>query len=353
MRVLVLSRYDRLGASSRVRFLQYLPYLEARGIKCTVSPLFGDDYVRGLYAGRIPLMAVARGYWSRVWTLVHRGGYDLVWLEKEALPWLPDCVEELLLGRGTPLVIDYDDAWFHRYDRHPMGVVRAWLGHKIDTLMARADVVVAGNGYLAERARAAGARRVEILPTVVDTTHYRVGEQRKADSLTIGWIGSPGTMDYLRLIGPVLREIVDRGGMQVLAVGACGAAAAELAIQTVKWSEDTEVQCIQQFDIGIMPVPDEPFERGKCGYKVIQYMACGKPVVASPVGANREIVRHGVDGFLVNSETEWMDSIVTLSRNATLREHMGQAGRARVVSHYSLDVAAPRLHSILLSAKQR
>jgi glycosyltransferase involved in cell wall biosynthesis len=353
MRVLVLSRYDRLGASSRVRFLQYLPYLEARGIQCTVSPLFGDDYVRGLYAGRIPLMAVARGYWSRVWTLVHRGGYDLVWLEKEALPWLPDCVEELLLGRGTPLVIDYDDAWFHRYDRHPMGIVRASLGHKIDTLMARADVVVAGNGYLAERARAAGARRVEILPTVVDTTHYRVGEPRKTDSLTIGWIGSPGTMDYLRLIGPVLREIVRRGAARVLAVGACGAAAAELPIQTVKWSEDTEVACIQQFDIGIMPVPDEPFERGKCGYKVIQYMACGKPVVASPVGANREIVRHGVDGFLVNSETEWMDSIVTLSRNATLREHMGQAGRARVVSHYSLDVAAPRLHSILLSAKQR
>lgn len=353
MRVLVLSRYDRLGASSRVRFLQYLPYLEARGIQCTVSPLFGGDYVRGLYAGRIPLMALARGYWSRVWALVHRGGYDLVWLEKEALPWLPACVEELLLDRSTPLVIDYDDAWFHRYDRHPMGVVRAWLGHKIDALMARADVIVAGNGYIAERAQAAGARRVEILPTVVDTTHYRVGEQRSADRLTIGWIGSPGTMNYLRLIGPVLREIVGRGAARVLAVGACGAAAAELPIQTVKWSEDTEVECIQQFDIGIMPVPDEPFERGKCGYKAIQYMACGRPVVVSPVGANREIVRHGVDGFLANSEREWMDSIVTLWRDPALREHMGQAGRARVVAHYSLDVAVPRLHSILLSARQR
>jgi len=115
------------------------------------------------------------------------------------------------------------------------------------------------------------------------------------------------------------------------------------------WSEDTEAECISRFDIGIMPIPDEPFERGKCGYKLIQYMACGKPVVASPVGANREIVRHGVDGFLANSEMEWTESINALCRDPSLRERMGQAGRERVNSLYSLDVAAPRLHSILLS----
>ncbi|MFZ1908374.1 MAG: glycosyltransferase family 4 protein [Burkholderiales bacterium] len=298
-------------------------------------------------------MEVARGYCRRLSVLIRREKYDLLWLEKEALPWLPSWIEMLLLGRRAPLLIDYDDAWFHRYDLHRLRVVRASLGRKIDRLMARADVVTVGNKYLAERARAAGARRIEMLPSVVDTARYRVAERREADRLTIGWIGTPSTTPYLRLVASVLREIVDRGGARVLAVGAGGVAASALPIQTVKWTEDTEVASIQQFDIGIMPVPDEPFERGKCGYKLIQYMACGKPVVASPVGANREIVRHGVDGFLANSDAEWMDSLITLCRDRSLRERMGQAGRARAASLYSLEVAAPRLQSILLSATER
>jgi glycosyltransferase involved in cell wall biosynthesis len=123
-------------------------------------------------------------------------------------------------------------------------------------------------------------------------------------------------------------------------------------VEIVPWSEDTEVDCISRFDIGIMPVPDEPFEQGKCGYKLIQYMACGKPVVASPVGANRDIVHHGVNGFVATSEAEWMDSLMTLCRDPATRDRMGKAGRARVEAQYALDVAAPRLHAILISAKR-
>lgn len=349
--VLFLSRYARLGSSSRLRLFQYLPYLKNAGIAVTLAPLFGDDYVRGLYGGKIAKLAVLKAYVVRLGIMLRAGRFDAVWVEKEMLPWVPVWLELGLFPAKVPLIVDYDDAVFHRYDQHRLTLVRDLLGRKIDRVMQRADLVVAGNEYLASRARSAGAVRVEILPTVVDITRYGVttslpGQQPLP---TIGWIGSPATAHFLHLIAPALNEVVARKLARMVAVGANADQLHDLPITALPWTEATEVADIQGFDIGIMPLPDAPFERGKCGYKLIQYMACGKPVVASPVGANSTIVRDGVDGFLALTHQEWVDALARLLAHPALRQQMGREGRVRVENEFSLQQAAPRLISMIES----
>lgn len=348
MKVLLLSRYDRLGASSRLRTMQYLPMLADAGIDVDVAPLFDDDYLKRLYAGQGTRAAVARAFAGRVKRLRTMRDYDLVWLEKEALPWLPWPIERALLDSGVPIVSDYDDAIFHRYDLHRSGLVRRLLGRKIDRVMAASRLVVAGNDYLAERAHGAGARQVEIVPTVVDADVYGVRQEISVAGVPkIGWIGTPSTWaGYMAPLLPMLVDVAAAADTTVRAVGA-GQAAAHPRIEVLDWSEDREVELIQSMAIGIMPLDDSPWARGKCGYKLIQYMACGLPVVAAAVGANREIVEHGVNGFLVETADEWREALQTLLQDPALRRRMGEEGRRRVEKEFSVQAHAPRMVNML------
>lgn len=350
MRILLLSRYSRLGASSRLRSYQYLSYLSHAGFDVTVAPLFGDDYVRGLSSGSISKSAVLKAYFARLRFILKARQFDLVWLEYEMLPWLPAWFELALLSRKIPLVVDYDDAIFHRYDQHRSRLVRKLLGHKIDAVMRRAAIVIAGNDYLAERATQAGARRVELLPTVVDATRYAVIEKENASPIIIGWIGQPSTAKYLSQLVPTLQEVFNKHSARIVAIGPKPEQFQGMPVEVRPWAEDSEVAGIQRFDIGIMPLSDSLWEKGKCGYKLIQYMACGKPVVATPVGVNKVIVRQGVNGFLANTEAEWCDAIDVLCQDAALRKRMGDEGRKIMEQNYSLQVAAPRLAELLRSA---
>jgi glycosyltransferase involved in cell wall biosynthesis len=350
IRILLLSRYSRLGASSRVRSYQYLPYLACHGMQVTVLPLFGDTYLQDLYAGqRKRLGAICRAYLRRLGQLLQSRRFDLLWIEYELFPWLPAWGEGLLATLRIPYMVDYDDAIFHRYDMHPHRLVRMLLRGKVDTVMRRAALVLVGNEYLAERARRAGAKRVECLPTVVDVERYDQALCLAQGLCTIGWIGSPITAPYLALVQAVLSEVCQQGNVRVVIVGAQHVPLAGVPVETRPWSEQTEVQEIQRFDVGIMPLPDEPWERGKCGYKLIQYMACSKPAVASPVGVNRHIIADGIDGFLAATPTQWVQTLRTLCKDGALRERIGKAARRKVAKEYSLQVMAPRLVSLLSS----
>lgn len=350
MRILAFSRYEQLGASSRLRLYQYLPYLKDAGIDVTVAPFFGDDYIRGLYGNNVSTFAVFKAYIIRLIYMLKVRNFDLVWVEKEMLPWIPDWIELGLFPASVPLVVDYDDAVFHRYDQCQSSLIRWLLGNKIDAIMRRANLVIPGNSYLADHARQAGAKWVEILPTVVDTTRYHLASGPNSKQVTIGWIGSPATAHYLKLIAPALLEVVKIRNVRLVAVGANANQLEGLPIDVVTWTEESEVEQIQYFDIGIMPLPDEPFERGKCGYKLIQCMACGKPVVATPIGANAQIVRDGVEGFWALSQADWVSVLTRLIDDSSLRVRMGEAGRTRVENTYSLNVAAVKLEQLLLSA---
>jgi glycosyltransferase involved in cell wall biosynthesis len=356
MRVLFLTRYGRLGASSRQRCCLYLDKLHGSGIAAEVCPFLDDGYVRSLHSGRrlsIPL--VLRSYARRLATLLQTRRYDLLWIEKEALPWVPAWAE-LLFWRlaGTSIVADYDDAVFHAYGESPSRLVRFMLGPKIDRLMAKADLVTVGNSYLGRRATAAGARAVAELPTVVDLRHYPERKPvRSGEPFTIVWIGSSLTSSYLEPLRPVLRVLLDKVALRIVLIGAAPGALAELPVERVAWSLDSEAAELAQCDVGIMPLPDLPWERGKCGYKLLQYMASSLPVVASPVGANRQIVVPGETGFLAAGDADWASCLLQLALDPELRRRMGAAGRQRVAEHYSLAATAPRLVELLaLSGSQ-
>jgi glycosyltransferase involved in cell wall biosynthesis len=355
LKVLLFSKYSRRGPSSRLRSLQYLAPLRDHGIDVQVHALFPDAYLEALYGGH-PEAAKYRawGYFSRrLMQLLHRREHDLAWIEGELFPYLPYWIEAALARSLKSYVVDYDDALFHKYDQSANPLVRRMLGRKIDRIMHGAACVIAGNRYLAARARQAGAARIEIIPTVVDEQRYAATSPADEQPPVIGWVGSPATEHYMLDIRQVLEQVCAGHHARLLLVGARAETANQfdgITPEVVAWSEASEAAMIARMDIGIMPLLDSPWERGKCGYKIIQYMACGLPVVASPVGANVDIVRHGENGFLAADDAAWRDALERLIANPSLRARMGRAGRARVEAEYSLVAQVPRLADILRRA---
>jgi len=350
LNILLLSRYGPRGASSRVRFYQYVPALEAAGHSVTVAPFFDDDYLDRLYAARPRAWGnIVNSYVRRMASARRGADADLVWLEGEAFPWWPAALERVF-GPRRPFVVDYDDAAFHRYDRHRFFMVRAALSRKIDAVMRRAALVVAGNDYIADRARRAGARRVERLPSVVDTDRFAPAPgPRPSRPFTVGWVGTPSTQKYLAPFRDVFRALCAEGGARLVLVGARLGADLPPEAEVRPWSEAGESAELQSLDAGVMPLPDDPWTRGKCGYKLIQYGAAGLPVVASPVGVNTEIVSDRETGFLAEGATAWLEALRRLRDDAGLRDRLGRAGRARVEERYSLRSAAPVLLRLLTS----
>ena len=358
LKVLALTKYGRLGASSRMRFLQYLPWLQQASVEVTVQPLLSDEALRTRYhLGSYGLWPLLRAYATRCRALLQRRHFDVVWIEKEALQWFPLWLELAML-RGTPYVLDFDDAVFHHYDQHSNPWLRRLYGQRLDGLMAKAALVVGGNNYLAQRARDAGARCVAVLPTVIDLDRYPL---RSKDLVTaasmdclprIVWIGSPSTVRYLQLLREPLQVLAKHHSFVLRVIGGGVLDLPGVLVEVVDWSEDTEVKNISACDIGVMPLLDSSWERGKCGYKLIQYMACSLPVVASNVGVNVEIVQHGENGFLANSPDEWVTTLGKLLGDKSLSAQLGLAGRQQVERSYCIQKTGPRMAELLRSVAE-
>ena len=352
MRVAAFTKYDREAASTRQRVLQYLPHLAAAGIDVEVHPLLDDAYVRALASGTAASKtAIAAAYARRLRQLLGPQSADLIWVYAELFPWLPASFERLAFRSGKPVIYDYDDAFFHPYDDHRNPLVRRALGGKLKPLIRGAAAVCAGNEYLKDYAARAGAKAM-VLPTVVDIDQYTLATTRPARPLTIGWIGSPSTWRCVRPLLPLLAALCRDRGVQFSAVGAGAAAEADrfAGLTLIPWTEATEIAAVQAMDIGIMPLPNEPWTQGKSGYKLVQYMACGLPVVASPVGVNTTIVADGETGLLAIDEGQWHAALTRLIDDPALRATMGQAGRTRAVEAYSLQTHAPRLVEVMRRA---
>ena len=343
-RGLVFAKYGDLAASTRQRFVQAVPYLAAKDITLEISPLFDNAYLARLFTkGERGKFAIVLAYVKRAVALLRIRRYDFIFVQYELFPYLPGWFERVLRFTDKPVFYDIDDAIFHQYDNHPKPFIRKLLGKKLVPLLQRADVAFCGNAYL-QTYVSQYCGSTEIIPTVVDVTHFAPPAAKPViHPPVLGWIGSPSTWDYCLPLLDMISGYANALQLSALVVGAGHKASPRINFEFRDWVEADEVFDIQRMDFGIMPIPDEPWARGKCGYKLIQYMACGLPVIASPVGVNSEIVQQGANGFLAASDAEWHTAIEQLRSDAALRQRMGDAGRRIVEERYSIQVHGPRL----------
>ncbi len=354
LKIVKLTKYGRLAASTRQRFDQYDRFLTERDCETETWPLLDDAYLARLYsAGRRSAAHVALRYLKRTVQLVRPPEIDLLWVHCEVYPFVPGFFERVINIPGKPFVFDFDDAIFHNYDRHPNPLIRRLLGKKLVPLIKAASAVFCGNAYLQDYA-AQYSRNTHIVPTVLDTEMYRpVANRPPNEQLSIGWIGTPATWTaYMEPMMPLLTRAAAQNGARITSVGAGRAATPHPLHDVLPWSEAAEIGQLQNMDIGVMPLDDSPWSRGKCGYKLIQFMACGLPVIASPVGVNATIVEHGVNGFLATTDAEWREALTRLLTDPALRQRMGAAGRKRIEEDYSLQIWGPKVAQLLCDAAQ-
>ena len=351
MKILFLTRYGQQGASSRLRYFQFFPELIASNIECITSPLFSDALLLKKYqVGSYSLIDLVQVYWQRIQAMYSSHHFDLVWIEKEALPWFPSWFEKWLL-RDSHYALDFDDAIFHNYDLHNSAYIRYLFGQRIDQLMKDARLVMVGNHYLANRAIAAGSKHVEIIPTVIDLLRYIPKKSYPiATTPIIVWIGSPSTAQYLMELSEVFKTLAKRQPFILRVIGGGIITIPGVGIESLPWSLNSEAALIAECDIGIMPLRDTPWEQGKCGYKLIQYMASGLPTVASPIGANLDVTIEDETGFFAATDTDWVDRLELLLCDAALRQRLGQTGRARIEKDYCLQQVAPRIVRLVTEA---
>jgi len=339
-RIAFLTKYSRLGASSRYRTYQYLGYLEQQAVEVCVSPLLDDEYLERLYGNRgVSKLYLLKAFCRRLFDILKARNCDLIVIEKELFPYMPALFEHLLHSINKNIVTDYDDAIFANYQNNLL------LKSKIPTVMKLSKAVNVGNRYLADYARSFN-QNVSIIPTAVDLSKYVVKDTYEiaGDKVVIGWIGTPITSKYLFLVQEALAKLSQQYHLVLRCIGTSSDFALQgVEVENMQWNESTEASRISTFDVGIMPLSDDLFSRGKCGLKLIQYMACGVPSVASPVGVNKDIICDGESGLLAGSEEEWIDKMALLIKDQHLRERMGMKGRQTVIERYSLEAVAPRL----------
>lgn len=355
MRVLFILPHPIEGPSSRFRIYQFLPYLQAHGVQVDVRPLVSSAQVQSLYqsGGTVKKLALTLlAAVNRCLDVVRACRYDAVYILREAFPFGPPWLEKALALAGKRLIFDFDDAiWLPTaVHNNPLDRLRDWS--KAAKLVARANQIVVGSQHLADFARqhCTDPARITIIPTVVDAQVYAKRQVPKnAEFVTIGWVGTPrGSRAFLEPLLPTIKEFAQQyPQVRWRFVGAEAFEVGNLPVEFVRWSLPDEVANIQSFDIGLMPLTDDAFTRGKCGFKLIQYMHCAIPVVCSPVGANCDIVQQGVSGYFAVEPSQWTEALRSLIEQPQLRLNMGEQGRARALEQFSLQGQAPRLLEVL------
>jgi len=349
---LVPSIYD-VAPSQRYRLEQWEPLLRKNGVEITHAPFESEELHALLYkpgnTGR-KLSGVAGGIARRISTMRSVRDYDVVYILREAALLGPAFFERWIHRSGVPMVFDFDDAVFVSY-RSPTNGYLSYLkfASKTKSICRMSAHVMAGNSYLAEYARQVNAN-VTVVPTTIDTEKYMVTEKSNESEVpTIGWTGSFSTVQHLDTLRSALQKLAKQTRFRLRVIGTPNYKLDGIDVEAMSWRSVTELPDLNSIDIGIMPLPDDSWSKGKCGLKALQFMALGIPTVCSPVGVNTEIIRDGENGFIANSEGEWIEKLGRLLHSAELRNQLGRAGRTTVETKYSANVQAPRVFELLKS----
>ncbi len=338
--ILCLHRPNR-SPSQRYRFEEYLPYLEQRGYKFDFSYLLNekDDrifYQPGKYFQKLRI--VLKSTWIRFQNLRKAKRYDLAFVQREAF-MLGTSYFERRIALKVPLIFDFDDAiWMPVVSEGNKRLAFLKNASKTAEIIQCARLVFAGNQYLADYARRFNPA-VEIIPTTLDTEKNFPLERKSTGRVCIGWSGSFSTIPHFELALPALYRIRELFGNRVYfkVIGDGRYQNKELEIKGIPWSADREIQELSEIDIGIMPLPDDEWSKGKCGFKGLLYMSHGIPAVLSPVGVNKEFIQHGINGFLARTVEDWVSILAELINNGNLRREVGINGRRTVEEKFSVN----------------
>jgi len=312
-------------AASRYRVLQYLPYLESKGIEPSVSL-----YPKGV------------GQLLRFFRKLP--GYDVLFLQRKRLQ--PGLLG-LLRRKARRIVFDFDDAIMYHNSKAASPHSRTRRRRFADIIKA-SDYVIAGNSFL-EKQTAPFTNRVTVIPTPIDNTRYVVKDYgAKKEAVSIGWIGDHGSIHYLERMRPVFEELGRKyPKVQLEIICDIFFDCDHMKVVKKMWSHDSEIEDLRNLDVGVMPLLDDPWSWGKCGLKILQYYGVGVPAVCTPVGVNRDVVQDSVNGFWAMTHEEWVRKLSILIEEAELRRTMGIRGYELVTKSFSLQACAPKLEQIL------
>ncbi|MCB0428591.1 MAG: glycosyltransferase family 4 protein [Flavobacteriales bacterium] len=331
----------------RFRFEQYMPLLEANGYEITHSHIIDekDDkvfYSRGNYLRKTAI--IFKSFLRRLDDVLKANHFDLIIVYREAIMLGSTVFERMLRKSDTPVVMDFDDAiWLQ--DVSEGNERLAWLKRpsKTDEIIAMSNAVFAGNTYLANYAKRFNPN-VHLIPTTIDVNYHLPAATRPSEgTVRVGWTGTSTTLKHYDEAVPALKELKTRWGDRVRfrVIADVPPCMEGFDVEFVKWNKHSEIQDLATFDIGLMPLPDNDWARGKCGFKGLQYMSMGIPAVMSPVGVNADIITDGVNGFLASSQQDWLEKLSRLIESETLRKQLGTAGRKTVEDRFSLQAIGP------------
>ncbi|TRX49350.1 glycosyltransferase family 4 protein [Fulvivirga sp. M361] len=329
--------------SQRFRFEQYLDFLDEEGYDCSHVHLLNEKNDRIFYA--------AGKYWQKLFILIHSTltlinqsffkKYDIVFVQREAF-MLGTSYFERRMAKRSKLIFDFDDAIWKQQTGEIKSKNRFFYflknPNKTKHIIRAAQMVFAGNQYLADFALPMNPN-VKIIPTTIDTIAYHVVPKRETGKVCIGWSGSFSTIIHFKHILEALKELKKKYQDKIYfkVIGDGSFTDEDLEIQGVSWQQETEVKDLSEIDIGIMPLPDDEWTKGKCGLKGLQYMALGIPTIMSPVGVNTDIIKDGVNGFFASSDPEWIQKLSILIDSPLMREKMGIEGRKVVKERFSVE----------------
>jgi glycosyltransferase involved in cell wall biosynthesis len=344
--------YDT-SPGQRFRIEQWEPQLKEKGVEITYSPFETEELRRVLHQGGSTsqkLRAVVKNMRRRWTELDSVRDFDLVYVFREAALMGPAWFERKIARSGVPMIFDFDDAVFVSY-KSPSNGYLSYLkfAGKTAEIVRLSSHVMAGNPYLADYSGKFN-KNVTIIPTTIDTDKYLpVPKKGSKGTLTIGWSGSFSTIQHLDTVRDVIQELSREESIRLRVIGTPTYDIPGVEVDTLQWRSETETQDLSPIDIGIMPLPDDQWSKGKCGLKALQYMALGIPTICSPVGVNSIIIQDGVNGLLADAKEEWIEKLKLLIHSSEVRKRIGDAGRRTVEEKYSSRVQVPRVFEIFES----
>ena len=337
---LTLHRPSR-SPSQRFRFEQYIPYLEANGFRCYWSFLLNqkDDKEYYKHGNIISKADILIRSWNKRYKEIKRiEKYDLLFIQRECF-MLGTSFFERQFSKHSKIIYDFDDAiWLKNVSEANKQFSFLKNPDKIASIIKISQLVIAGNKYLASYAKNFN-NNVKVIPTTIDTSNHHAARKKHKNkhTIVIGWTGSNTTLKYLFLLNDTIKKLNKDKKIEFVVISDKKPNLDWMNLKFIPWNKKTEIEDLLRIDIGVMPIPNTKWAKGKCGFKILQYQALGIPPIASPIGVNSAIIQDGENGFLANTTEEWVEKISLLIEDAELRNKMGKKGRQTVEEKYSVE----------------